>query len=178
MNCDCANDDNELVALVIRCSVSPEWCCSCQRTGRASALAWSASANRSRTTSAVKRSTMRAGPCMVQATPTAASIRSKSFRARVIPSVPCAWSALTASPKNQGMVSLTTWAMTRRTMKSTTLARRPSACRQRVRSEEHTSELQSPCNLVCRLLLEKKKKKEDRTLALNEIYKNRKEMEQ
>src|SRR2546426_5488217 len=27
------------------------------------------------------------------------------------------------------------------------------------RSEEHTSELQSPCNLVCRLLLEKKKKR-------------------
>src|SRR2546426_7961382 len=29
------------------------------------------------------------------------------------------------------------------------------------RSEEHTSELQSPCNLVCRLLLEKKKIKKD-----------------
>src|SRR5256885_8388690 len=29
--------------------------------------------------------------------------------------------------------------------------------RDRERSEEHTSELQSPCNLVCRLLLEKKK---------------------
>src|SRR2546426_4914633 len=29
----------------------------------------------------------------------------------------------------------------------------------RARSEEHTSELQSPCNLVCRLLLEKKKNK-------------------
>src|SRR5256885_7795746 len=29
------------------------------------------------------------------------------------------------------------------------------------RSEEHTSELQSPCNLVCRLLLEKKKKARD-----------------
>src|SRR3989454_8058591 len=29
------------------------------------------------------------------------------------------------------------------------------------RSEEHTSELQSPCNLVCRLLLEKKKKKSE-----------------
>src|SRR5256885_8919771 len=29
--------------------------------------------------------------------------------------------------------------------------------RKPVRSEEHTSELQSPCNLVCRLLLEKKK---------------------
>src|SRR2546426_4343605 len=28
------------------------------------------------------------------------------------------------------------------------------------RSEEHTSELQSPCNLVCRLLLEKKKQDE------------------
>src|SRR5256885_12009236 len=32
--------------------------------------------------------------------------------------------------------------------------RSPDPCR----SEEHTSELQSPCNLVCRLLLEKKKK--------------------
>src|SRR2546426_1484288 len=29
----------------------------------------------------------------------------------------------------------------------------------KIRSEEHTSELQSPCNLVCRLLLEKKKQK-------------------
>src|SRR5256885_7583586 len=35
----------------------------------------------------------------------------------------------------------------------------PSTCgpRHLRRSEEHTSELQSPCNLVCRLLLEKKK---------------------
>src|SRR5256885_12121625 len=36
----------------------------------------------------------------------------------------------------------------------------PGCVRQRgagARSEEHTSELQSPCNLVCRLLLEKKK---------------------
>src|SRR5256885_2996316 len=32
-----------------------------------------------------------------------------------------------------------------------------------LRSEEHTSELQSPCNLVCRLLLEKKKKNLYRT---------------
>src|SRR2546426_2231667 len=31
------------------------------------------------------------------------------------------------------------------------------------RSEEHTSELQSPCNLVCRLLLEKKKIKRHNT---------------
>src|ERR1039457_6501170 len=45
-------------------------------------------------------------------------------------------------------------------------AESPSICsshrlcsrRRNHRSEEHTSELQSPCNLVCRLLLEKKKK--------------------
>src|SRR2546426_8492452 len=35
-----------------------------------------------------------------------------------------------------------------------------------VRSEEHTSELQSPCNLVCRLLLEKKKKKKIKKRAI------------
>src|SRR3989454_8455003 len=34
-----------------------------------------------------------------------------------------------------------------------------SSC-SRTRSEEHTSELQSPCNLVCRLLLEKKKERQ------------------
>src|SRR2546426_3415710 len=34
------------------------------------------------------------------------------------------------------------------------------------RSEEHTSELQSPCNLVCRLLLEKKKKYHTHTLVV------------
>src|SRR2546426_7157148 len=34
------------------------------------------------------------------------------------------------------------------------------------RSEEHTSELQSPCNLVCRLLLEKKKKTKRRVALL------------
>src|SRR2546422_1615292 len=33
------------------------------------------------------------------------------------------------------------------------------------RSEEHTSELQSPLHLVCRLLLEKKKKEDDETLS-------------
>src|SRR2546426_7314776 len=38
------------------------------------------------------------------------------------------------------------------------------------RSEEHTSELQSPCNLVCRLLLEKKKNKK-KTVTKNNQYK-------
>src|SRR2546430_11197022 len=36
------------------------------------------------------------------------------------------------------------------------------------RSEEHTSELQSQSNIVCRLLLEKKKKK--KTISLQSIY--------
>src|SRR3989454_2352482 len=39
-------------------------------------------------------------------------------------------------------------------------AGRHLALARRVRSEEHTSELQSPCNLVCRLLLEKKKEED------------------
>src|SRR5437867_8997007 len=38
------------------------------------------------------------------------------------------------------------------------------------RSEEHTSELQSPYDLVCRLLLEKKKKKKTITTNTNNIY--------
>src|SRR2546426_3951950 len=38
------------------------------------------------------------------------------------------------------------------------------------RSEEHTSELQSPCNLVCRLLLEKKKNKQtENTRHITEV---------
>src|SRR5205807_2797409 len=41
-------------------------------------------------------------------------------------------------------------------IRTTILSSIASPCR--TRSEEHTSELQSPCNLVCRLLLEKKKK--------------------
>src|SRR4051794_41701131 len=43
------------------------------------------------------------------------------------------------------------------------------------RSEEHTSELQSPVHLVCRLLLEKKKKKlisKDRSVSLQRILQN------
>src|SRR2546426_6162158 len=38
------------------------------------------------------------------------------------------------------------------------------------RSEEHTSELQSPCNLVCRLLLEKKKKKKSNREYESKVY--------
>src|SRR5256885_5137812 len=38
-----------------------------------------------------------------------------------------------------------------------------------IRSEEHTSELQSPCNLVCRLLLEKKKKNNHRSVQPKKV---------
>src|SRR5256885_7134604 len=38
------------------------------------------------------------------------------------------------------------------------------------RSEEHTSELQSPCNLVCRLLLEKKNKRSLSLLLVGWIF--------
>src|SRR2546426_2825253 len=37
------------------------------------------------------------------------------------------------------------------------------------RSEEHTSELQSPCNLVCRLLLEKKKKNANKHVTMLQL---------
>src|SRR5438552_7949968 len=40
---------------------------------------------------------------------------------------------------------------------------------EKVRSEEHTSELQSPDHLVCRLLLEKKKKKKKRESKNDEL---------
>src|SRR5256885_2952107 len=38
------------------------------------------------------------------------------------------------------------------------------------RSEEHTSELQSPCNIVCRLLLEKKKKGKTHWSSVDELH--------
>src|ERR1022692_2990442 len=42
-------------------------------------------------------------------------------------------------------------------------------CALPIRSEEHTSELQSPCNLVCRLLLEKKQSKLDSTWCVHTL---------
>src|SRR6185436_20704914 len=63
--------------------------------------------------------------------------------------------------------------------RSTRCRRRPrgsSSCRcarGRGRSEEHTSELQSPDHLVCRLLLEKKKKKQNRNTNLKKKKKKK-----
>src|SRR5256885_12047551 len=42
-----------------------------------------------------------------------------------------------------------------------------------LRSEEHTSELQSPCNIVCRLLLEKKKRRLHHACAAPQAYNRR-----
>src|SRR5437867_6690502 len=39
-----------------------------------------------------------------------------------------------------------------------------------IRSEEHTSELQSPYDLVCRLLLEKKKRKQTTTVSAHTVH--------
>src|SRR5256885_5614899 len=49
----------------------------------------------------------------------------------------------------------------------------PAADRWTRRSEEHTSELQSPCNLVCRLLLEKKKNNKEQTLHSQSLLPHR-----
>src|SRR5256885_12693716 len=57
------------------------------------------------------------------------------------------YTTLFRSPRPGHSTSPTPWSCT-------SGSARPSCWR----SEEHTSELQSPCNLVCRLLLEKKKK--------------------
>src|SRR5256885_8752148 len=46
----------------------------------------------------------------------------------------------------------------------------PQPLPKRVRSEEHTSELQSPCNLVCRLLLEKKKHNNIQILLYDHLH--------
>src|SRR5256885_6509041 len=49
------------------------------------------------------------------------------------------------------------------------MGRADGVSRQHNRSEEHTSELQSPCNLVCRLLLEKKKKYKKHTVYIHKL---------
>src|SRR5437867_10411240 len=59
-------------------------------------------------------------------------------------------------------------AMWRRSWATISRERGPTS-RQIVRSEEHTSELQSPYDLVCRLLLEKKKNKQH-TITSSKIY--------
>src|SRR5256885_3891326 len=69
----------------------------------------------------------------------------------------------------------------KRTLKERAYFYRPAVSRSQVvkhavsdlRSEEHTSELQSPCNLVCRLLLEKKKHHFTSNGVSNGLYRSR-----
>src|SRR5437016_11145180 len=72
-----------------------------------------------------------------------------------------AWRAPGASPEELDRCRGCTPACRRRRLSRS--SRQPDVCRTPPRSEEHTSELQSLTNLVCRLLLEKKKKKEHTT---------------
>src|SRR5437867_10205246 len=78
-------------------------------------------------------------------------------------------SAAPASSKVAGMRSITRWKAGSpwrtdwpKSPRSAPVRKRPYCTRNGSRSEEHTSELQSPYDLVCRLLLEKKK--DDRRL--------------
>src|SRR2546427_7643777 len=76
----------------------------------------------------------------------------------------CDWSSDVCSSDLSTTKPLCSWttglvgALTREALRVTPQIRR-RARRRHPRSEEHTSELQSQSNLVCRLLLEKKKKK-------------------
>src|SRR2546426_2086463 len=62
------------------------------------------------------------------------------------------------TPRSVSKCSRFTFAPTKTRPRPSVWARSANTGPGEARSEEHTSELQSPCNLVCRLLLEKKKK--------------------
>src|SRR5258708_26108251 len=72
-------------------------------------------------------------------------------------------SCSTACSENVGLVSLPPTGVGNPgwRLRQLLTAARPTPARRAIRSEEHTSELQSPDHLVCRLLLEKKKKARD-----------------
>src|SRR5690606_40204003 len=119
-----------------------------------------------------------------QATFTAALRRDKAFHYPTIP--PCFLLKLSSQPPSAILFPYTTlfrssttgrpkWSCTRRRRRATSTA---SFCEERSqparptksRSEEHTSELQSRENLVCRLLLEKKKAHNQDTAPTNDIH--------
>src|SRR2546426_3800345 len=88
--------------------------------------------------------------------------------ARPRPPASCAPRSLMMSPKRLQVTMTSNWLGSRtisiasvsmyKWCESTSVYSRRTCLK--TRSEEHTSELQSPCNLVCRLLLEKKKKQQ------------------
>src|SRR2546430_15057072 len=68
--------------------------------------------------------------------------------------------------RSASCASSAVWPRTSSTVEDSCICRGAACCAPTVRSEEHTSELQSQSNLVCRLLLEKKKKKHSRSLLM------------
>src|SRR2546427_8601934 len=84
-------------------------------------------------------------------------------------------------PPRSTLFPYTTLFRSRRTAKTSRVSRSDKStglreCREfRSRSEEHTSELQSQSNLVCRLLLEKKKKKKKYNKYSERLTRNRTE---
>src|SRR5438876_4618292 len=69
-------------------------------------------------------------------------------------------SACCARLKRTSLLSSCFWRLFPNAPICFTVCARFSGSKRKTRSEEHTSELQSPVHLVCRLLLEKKKKKQ------------------
>src|SRR2546427_8225745 len=76
------------------------------------------------------------------------------------------YTTLFRSPKEPDQASV----LARRQTDSGTAAPKHSGWRSTSRSEEHTSELQSQSNLVCRLLLEKKKKNNTNLIEIHAIF--------
>src|ERR1022692_5008967 len=81
-------------------------------------------------------------------------------RPRMVPSTSRRYRSFSPSVISQSVITLLQIAIDVKRKNGKYVGRPDSTHRRRRqwRSEEHTSELQSPCNLVCRLLLEKKKK--------------------
>src|ERR1022692_5135355 len=81
---------------------------------------------------------------------------------------PCNLAAWPSATMNTNVLELPMYSAASNRKQEFTLRRSPRPGRRwnlqtSSRSEEHTSELQSPCNLVCRLLLEKKNQKHRNT---------------
>src|SRR5256885_9961018 len=74
---------------------------------------------------------------------------------------------LTPAGRELGLVDDERWALLEAKRRTSDLE---VARLKALRSEEHTSELQSPCNLVCRLLLEKKKSTTSRRPCSRPIF--------
>src|SRR5690625_6879471 len=79
--------------------------------------------------------------------------------------------AVHASPDAEDIAEVAQLTRRSSSLAISTLAERHGVPEQRLRSEEHTSELQSRGHLVCRLLLEKKKKKIHNSSALHNTLK-------